>query len=611
MSNLFCILTSGVISMQSLTSVLGNMKLRPKLIFSFALLIVLSALSIGVVSYVILKRSIVNEVGQSIQEVLQQTLQNIDYKLKDIDDLYVKMIMNKELQSIMETKTSELKPNEKSAYINLFYETVYPSIFGGRSEQLLSVSIYGENGMNLTYNTDMHALNRTKDDIQATSIYRQADVAKGKPLWLFAEQDIFNTEAQPPKVISNVRKALALLSFKDWGLVVLNVRESYIFDSYKNNLRNLQAVTFMVDDKGYIISHANKGLISTKADDLLTEKLSQALHGSSLFRVDGMEYSLHFVTSEYTGWRLVTVVPQSAINKNIDLAKNTIVIIVAITIAAALILSVAISSGITRPLLKLLRHIKKVRDGNMDTKVNLGTQEEFGELSESFNEMTVELKNLISKVREDEKRIRTAELRALQSQINPHMLYNTLDSIYWMTITKEYEEIGEMTTALAQFFRLILNKGNELTTISKEVETVEHYLRIQKLQFKDKFDYKIEVDADIQSESCIKLLLQPLVENAILHGIKPLRHQRGFIRIKGRKEGNVVVLEVIDNGIGMDDVQIEALLEQPLHDDGGYGAYNVNERIGLAYGTEYGIQYESDPHRGTTVRVLLPGGQNV
>ncbi|WP_216624997.1 cache domain-containing sensor histidine kinase [Paenibacillus foliorum] len=597
--------------MQSLTSVLGNMKLRPKLIFSFALLIVLSALSIGVVSYVILKRSIVNEVGQSIQEVLQQTLQNIDYKLKDIDDLYVKMIMNKELQSIMETKTSELKPNEKSAYINLFYETVYPSIFGGRSEQLLSVSIYGENGMNLTYNTDMHALNRTKDDIQATSIYRQADVAKGKPLWLFAEQDIFNTEAQPPKVISNVRKALALLSFKDWGLVVLNVRESYIFDSYKNNLRNLQAVTFMVDDKGYIISHANKGLISTKADDLLTEKLSQALHGSSLFRVDGMEYSLHFVTSEYTGWRLVTVVPQSAINKNIDLAKNTIVIIVAITIAAALILSVAISSGITRPLLKLLRHIKKVRDGNMDTKVNLGTQEEFGELSESFNEMTVELKNLISKVREDEKRIRTAELRALQSQINPHMLYNTLDSIYWMTITKEYEEIGEMTTALAQFFRLILNKGNELTTISKEVETVEHYLRIQKLQFKDKFDYKIEVDADIQSESCIKLLLQPLVENAILHGIKPLRHQRGFIRIKGRKEGNVVVLEVIDNGIGMDDVQIEALLEQPLHDDGGYGAYNVNERIGLAYGTEYGIQYESDPHRGTTVRVLLPGGQNV
>ncbi|MFD0677912.1 MULTISPECIES: sensor histidine kinase [unclassified Paenibacillus] len=597
--------------MQSLISVLGNMRLRPKLIVSFALLIVLSALSIGVVSYVILKRSIVNEVGQSIQEVLQQTLQNIDYKLKDIDDLYVKMIMNKELQSIMDAKNAELKPNEKSAYINLFYETVYPSIFGGRSEQLLSVSIYGENGMNLTYNTDMHALNRTKDDIQATSIYRQADVAKGKPLWLFAEQDIFNTEAQPPKVISNVRKALALLSFKDWGLVVLNVRESYIFDSYKNNLRNLQAVTFMVDDKGYIISHANKGLISTKADDLLTEKLSQALHGSSLFRVDGKEYSLHFVTSEYTGWKLVTIVPQSAINKNIDLAKNTIVIIVAITIAAALILSVAISSGITRPLLKLLRHIKRVRDGNMDTKVNLGTQEEFGELSESFNEMTVELKNLISKVREDEKRIRTAELRALQSQINPHMLYNTLDSIYWMTITKEYEEIGEMTTALAQFFRLILNKGNELTTISKEVETVEHYLRIQKLQFKDKFDYKIEVDADIQSESCIKLLLQPLVENAILHGIKPLRHKRGFIRIKGRREGNVMVLEVVDNGVGMDDVQIEALLEQPLHDDGGYGAYNVNERIGLAYGTEYGIQYESDPHRGTTVRVLLPGGQNV
>jgi two-component system sensor histidine kinase YesM len=369
----------------------------------------------------------------------------------------------------------------------------------------------------------------------------------------------------------------------------------------------MKAITYLVDEKGFIVSHASKERVSTKADDNVWEVIRGSSNGSSLISLQGTKYSVHYFTSQYTGWKLVTMIPQAAVYKHIELAKGTIIMIVLITVVLSILISVFISSSITRPLMKLIRHIKKVRDGDINTKVHLGTQEEFGELSESFNEMTEEIGALISKVRDDGKKIREAELRALQSQINPHILYNTMDSIYWMTKTKDYDEIADMTTAFAQFFRLILNKGSEMTTVAKELETIEHYLHIQKHQFKDKFEYAIEADPSVLEETCIKLILQPLVENALLHGIKPLKNKRGTISIIAKREGQLILLEVIDNGIGMDIQQIEALLE-PSSEDGGYGIYNIIERIHLAYGEEYGLHFESRIAEGTHVQIILPGG---
>ncbi|WP_243767287.1 sensor histidine kinase [Paenibacillus agricola] len=585
---------------------LQNMRLKSKLIVSFVLLIVISTSIIGWVFFLILKEAIVNEVGQSVQEVLKQTMQNIDYKLKDIDELYVNIVSNKDLQFIMETDAST-DTTARANFEKTFYEIVYPKIFGGRSEQIQSVSIFGQYGLNLFVNTDATAANRIKSEIEQTLIYQQSYSAKGKPLWLFSNKDIFSNRDSGPKVIYNARKTLGLLDLKEWGLMLISVRESFIFDSFKNVLTDMLAITYLVDEKGFIISHVSKERVSTKADPHVWGVINGSSNGSSLILLQGTMYSVHYFTSQYTGWKLVTLIPQAAVYKHIELAKGTIIMIVLITVALSILFSVLISSSITLPLMKLIRHIKKVRDGDIHTKVHLGTQEEFGEISESFNEMTEEIGALISKVRDDEKKIREAELRALQAQINPHILYNTMDSIYWMTITKEYDEIAEMTTAFAQFFRLILNKGDEMTTIAKELETIEHYLHIQKLQFKDKFEYDIKAEPDVLEESCIKLILQPLVENALLHGIKPLKNKRGMISIIAKREGQLILLEVIDNGIGMDLEQIEALLEQPSQ-NGGYGIYNINERIHLAYGEGYGLHFESRRDGGSHIQIILPGG---
>ncbi|GGD54044.1 sensor histidine kinase [Paenibacillus nasutitermitis] len=587
---------------------ISNMKLKHKLIYSFALLIFLSAFSIGTVSYYLLKRSIVSELGQSIQETLQQTMQNIDYKLRDIDEIYVKMIMNQKLQQLME---QPLRPGQADDAYKSFYEEIYPDVFGGRSEQLQSVAIYGENGLNLTYNLGENAMNRPIQEVRGTPLYKKASEGRGKPLWSFENQDLIPGAGGRSNTIVNVRKALGLLTFKDWGLVIISVRESYIYESYKDTLKKFHSTTFMVDEQGVIMSHPNKNRLSSLADPAVQTELGRGLNDSSLIKLEGINYSLHYVTSDHTGWKLVTLVPQSEMNQNLDLAKNTILLIIGLTVLLVFILSVVISTGITQPIVKLLRHIRKIKGGDMDTKLNLGTQEEFGELAESFNEMTGELKELITRAREDERRIRGAELRALQSQINPHMLYNSLDTIYWMTMTKDYEEIAEMTTSLAQFFRLVLNNGNERTSIAKEVETIEQYLRIQILQFKDKIRYEILIEKELLEMSCIKLILQPLVENAILHGIKPLRSGQGHISITGQRQGGDILLEVADNGVGMDAARKKSLLEPPVQGTGGYGAYNVHERIMMAYGPGYGIEYESEPGLGTRVRLLIPGGEYV
>lgn len=583
-----------------------NSSLRAKLIMFVVLLVVASTTSIGWVFFLVLKRAIVNEVGQSIQEVLRQTMQNVDYKLSDIDTLYQSLISSREMQEMMEAPPMDAAT--AANYTKTYYDIVYPNVFGGRSEQLLSVSLFGENGLNLLSSTSMYTASRTKADIEKTRLYRIAEQGRGKPVWLFTNQDFFSTEEAAPKSIANVRKALGLLTFKDWGLLVINVKESYLYDSYRNILSDMKAITFLVDDHGLIVSHADKRLVSTPVDAELWAQIEGRTNGSLLTQVGDAPFSAHFITSGYTGWKLVTLLPQSAINKNIELAKGTIITIVLITVVIAVIVSVVLSSTITRPLQKLLRHMTKVRDGAIHTKVQLGTQEEFGQLSERFNEMTDEILALVEKTRTDEKELREAEFRALQSQINPHLLYNTLDSIYWMTKTKEVDGIAELTLSLARFFRLVLNKGSELTTIASELQTVRHYVAIQQRLYKDKFDCEIDADEAALAQPCLKLMLQPLVENAILHGLKPLRQRRGLLRIRVTRTAHLLLLEVRDNGVGMEPDQLAGLLSPPMDGEGGFGMYNVNERIRLAYGPAFGLRCESEPGQGTCILITIPEG---
>jgi two-component system sensor histidine kinase YesM len=257
-----------------------------------------------------------------------------------------------------------------------------------------------------------------------------------------------------------------------------------------------------------------------------------------------------------------------------------------------------------------------ITKNDLQALVTSDNVDEITELGMSFNIMIGKIRVLLdSKIKEQEN-LKKAELRALQAQINPHFLYNTLDTIIWMAESQKTDQIIAIVSALSSFFRISLSKGRDWITIGEEIERTRSYLTIQRMRYRDVMDFKIEVDEGVSSYTILKLILQPLVENAIYHGIKNKR-QGGTIVVRARpKNENEVQLEVEDNGIGFTPEKL-ARLQAELEDDSGdirlesgFGIGNVNKRIRLYYGKQYGISIISEYHTGSLVTLVIPAIKN-
>jgi two-component system sensor histidine kinase YesM len=272
----------------------------------------------------------------------------------------------------------------------------------------------------------------------------------------------------------------------------------------------------------------------------------------------------------------------------------------------------SLSKSIYTPIKKLHDVTTTITKNDLQALMTSDNVDEITELGMSFNIMIGKIKELLDAKIKEQENLKKAELRALQAQINPHFLYNTLDTIIWMAESKKTDRVVEMVTALSNFFRISLSKGMDWITIGEEVERINSYLTIQKMRYHDILDFKIEVDESISENTILKLMLQPLVENALYHGIKNKR-QGGTITIRIRRKGvDEVLIEVEDNGIGFTPeklVQLRAELEDDAGDmklESGFGIGNVNKRIRLYYGKPYGLSIQSEYSTGTLVTLVIP-----
>lgn len=269
--------------------------------------------------------------------------------------------------------------------------------------------------------------------------------------------------------------------------------------------------------------------------------------------------------------------------------------------------SLRLSRSITQPISNLCSRVQAIGDGNLTPQTPIQAKEyEIQTLSDGFEHMVERLNQLIEQNRQEQIRLRSAELALLQAQINPHFLYNTLDTIVWLTEMEKNEQAVEMVTSLSAFFRSSLSNGRDIITLREEEQHVRSYLEIQQVRYKDILDYSIEIDASLAEYEIPKLTLQPLVENALYHGIKQKRGQ-GFIRVSGTPCGDTISLIVEDNGAGMDEeclkkVRGALVREQEI----GFGLSTVHERLQLLFGPEYGLQIDSEAGKGTRVSVKIP-----
>lgn len=368
---------------------------------------------------------------------------------------------------------------------------------------------------------------------------------------------------------------------------------------------------YLMDGAGEIVYHPRQQLIYA---GLLEENNAAAAayaDGSHNEVYQGQRRQVTVKTVGYTGWKLVGVVPSESLWDNYGQLLLFVLFIVIFSVFLLVLVNLRLSAWITAPLKKLDRAVKELEAGAESVDLQVNGPYEVEHLSRSVQSMVSTMRHLMDDILQQEEQKRRSELDVLQSQINPHFLYNTLDSVIWMTENGRTEDAVVMLTSLARFFRISLSRGSNIITVAEELEHARHYLTIQKMRYKNKFSADISAADGVESLYTIKLIVQPILENAIYHGMD-YADGDGRICIQAFREREDVIIEVADNGPGMPEEVVERLLDQggayasADTKGSGIGLRNVHRRIQLTFGRAYGLTIFSEPDDGTVVRIRLP-----
>lgn len=398
------------------------------------------------------------------------------------------------------------------------------------------------------------------------------------------------------------------------GHLLVAINQSYVRSLYQEIDLGTDSNLFLVDEKGVVVSSLPNGppigsrglssslsarLASTRTEGARVETVSQGADARLVGIAPLGAYS----------WYVVGSIPFSYLNA--ETAKTSIQILAALIVllVLAIVAAFAIARGLTAPLSALEARMETFGEGKTDVRVEVDRKDEVGRLQSSFNTMAEDLKKLVARIEEEHRLRQLSELKLIEYQINPHFLYNSLDSINWMAEKAGHSEIGEMATALARFFRLGLSRGSDFYRVSDEIEHLQNYLTVCRVRFRDQIEFHFAVAAETLNLRIMKILLQPLVENAIKHGLST-KSDGARVVIRSCLDDTALYLSVEDNGRGMDPVVLEraraSLSSHVVNDADGYGLTNIQQRIRLQHGEHYGLEIHSAVGSGTRVRIRLP-----
>ena len=549
----------------------------------------------GVALYEQMSRQLAATVQEESQAVLSQVNRSVDSYLRTImklsDSLYYGVIKNADLWTEeVNDQITLLYDNNKDSIANI-------ALFSQEGELLEAVPAARiKTGFDVTQEEWFdNTLERT-DNLHFTTPHVQY---------------IFDNKEQQYRWVITLTRAVEIThgTSTEQGILLIDIRYSSLQQILEDISIGNQVYLFMIVSDGELIYHPQMQLIETGQ---MSENISAAIEyrdGNYHEEYKGESRNVSVKSVGYTGWKLLSVTPE----KGLSLSNLKMRLFVAFVAAAFLFVLVMInafiSSRITNPIQELEKSVNAIEAGELDTEVYTGGSYEIEHLGRSIGDMAKRIKALMQDIVAEHESKRKSEFDTLQSQINPHFLYNTLDIIVWMIENERRQEAVKVVTALARFFRISLSKGKSIITVRDELEHVRNYLTIQQMRFKNKFIYEIEAGEDVMDLACLKLMLQPLVENAIYHGMEFMDGD-GEIHVRVKKEQGELWLEVCDNGLGMTAEQVENLLsEKPQASSrrgSGIGVKNVNERIRLYFGEAYGLVIESEPDEGTVIRCHLP-----
>ncbi|MCZ8519829.1 MULTISPECIES: cache domain-containing sensor histidine kinase [Paenibacillus] len=569
---------------------------------AFSCLILFSIVTVSWISYRLSADAVEQNARVSMAEIMQQVNANIQSYIDNMENISILAMTNKDVKYYI-SDSSFISEEERRAYEKRISD-LFQSILYTRKD-IGSIMVFGYNG-------------RFVSDRRITSLNPNAKLAE-QPWYKNAQRLGGRSAISPPhvqNVIQNEYRWVVSLSrelkstdgIRSEGIFLVDLNLSVINEICSNINLGKRGYVFIADQDGNLVYHPQQQLIYSH---LRTERIDQVMQtGSGSFTAEDSEGKrIYSVQDTRFGWKIVGVAYTDELIANKSVFQTSFWLWGGLGLLISLLISFLLSHRLSRPIKNLQSVMKQVERGNFDVRAEITQVNEIGQLGRTFNHMVGETKRLMHEMFETQENKRLIELKLLQSQINPHFLYNTLDSIIWMAEQKKHEEVVEMTSALAKLFRAGITKDEELVPVRVELEHITNYLLIQKMRYKDQLDYRIDVPAEMLHYKTVKILLQPFVENAIYHGIRG-QLDEGLITVTGREEEDCLRFEVRDNGAGMSPEQLERLTRPEA--DGlrdtrrGIGIPNVHERVRLYFGSDYGITIDSVLDQGTLVTITIP-----
>lgn len=551
-------------------------------------------------SYLLASSQIEDNTSTNAQDIVFQTKNILDNQFINVFEQLVKFSNDPSILSVISKEPSEIEPDD---YVNV--HRTLNQIYKAPNSIIDSILVDIHHGQFTLSKSDYEVGDFTVDYESFREIF---DANSEGFYWSGLHEE--NILGQGKDEVFSVYKHIGSKESESEGFIIFNLNKKFVENVINKSL---------IGENGYLILINDQGLVSFKdvsepyqIDKSVLSHIQQLTdeEGSFTFqKPEGKKMKLFYNTLELNEWKIAAAIPEEEILNKINYIKYLILFVVVFVGLISVLLGNVLTKYVLTPFYRLVDGMAVIQNQNQPIQLKEFAPKEIQSLQTGINELMERVNELVKQTKREQQEIRQLELQVMHAQINPHFLYNTLYSIKGLCDMELTEDASQMVSALSNFFRISISKGQEIITVKDEIEHISNYLFIQEMRYGDDFQYEINVDPSVEKYNIIKLTLQPLVENAIYHGVKQKRGV-GKIQVIGYKQDNDLCFEVKDNGPGIPPERLKEIktsLENRNQDQKiGFGVRSVHERIRIHYGEPYGLHIESTPEVGTTVKVMIP-----
>jgi two-component system sensor histidine kinase YesM len=557
------------------------------------LLVVLPVVMMGVLFYLAFSDLIEQKAANYFRLALRDADRMLAYAMNEINSVTDLAVTQDAVQELLKAPPQWIS-TEQARELNSYIMT-HPKV--------TSFSLY--NNERLVYRTNFSSVDVPYEELIRSDAYRRAEARNGRPLWLAPGENEWSRSRTGEIVI--LRKIKEFHTLRDIGTLLVTVKADVLEQVFWE--ASVDGDILLLNGGGQIIYSKSGRRVGERLEPSLLAALQQPEEKDYRIRPFAGERSfIAYLPTTQNEWVMMAVTPVNRLFQEVKLVRNLAVAIVMFLLFTAYLFEKLFISRLVSKILKTVKGLRQVEEGRFrELAETSASGDEADLLVHGFNRMTRQIRDLIAQVEQEQRQKKEAEMQALIAQINPHFIYNSLESINSLAVLHGNRDISRMVVSLGKLLRISISENKELIPLEMELEHVRHYMRIQKYRFEDKFEYEFDLPAHLKSVMTQKLIIQPIVENALYHAIEPMSG-KGLVRVDVVDQGRDVLIRIRDNGAGFDVETLEKLDRLPRRKktDSGVGLINVHDRLRMRFGPRYGVLVCSAPGYGTTVQIRIP-----